>query len=232
MNDSTPAPANSARDAALTREQIVDAAITWIDREGMASFSMRRFAASLEISGPALYWHFRNRDDMLNAAAEQVLSGVDSSIEGGEPWDAAVRRMMTSVWEAARAHPGLLDILRTQPLHIGAGQRLMQSLLVTLRGAGFTPELAVDHTRALLWTTFGFIRGTAATLERVDGGSNQLQLDLAQMDSSAVSMVAECVPRLATLDIDALFRHTLDLMIAGISPTVPGRARRRSSGPS
>jgi len=229
---SAAAPANPARDAPLTREQIVDAAITWIDHEGMASFSMRRFASSLGISGPALYWHFRNRDDLLNAAAEQVLSAVDSEIERSEPWETAVRRMMTSVWDAARAHPGLLDILRTQPLHIGAGQRLMQSLLVTLRGAGLAPEIAVDHTRALLWTTFGFIRGTAATLERVDGGSNQLRLDLSQLDASSLSIVAECVPRLATLDIDGLFRHTLDLMIAGISPTVPGRPRRRSGGSS
>lgn len=227
VNDVAAAPASPGRDTSLTREQIVDAAIGWIDQEGMASFSMRRFAASLAISGPALYWHFRNRDDLLNAAAERVLSSVDSSIDGDEPWDAAVRRMMTSVWDAARAHPGLLDILRTQPLHIGAGQRLMQSLLVALRGAGLAPESAVDHTRALLWTTFGFVRGTAATLERVDGSPNRLQLDLSQLDSSSLPVVAECVPRLATLDIDALFRHTLDLMIAGISPTVPGRPRRR-----
>jgi hypothetical protein len=138
--------------------------------------------------------------------------------------------MLHSVWDAAREHPGLLDILRTQPLHIGAGQRVVQSVLVALRGAGFAPDVAVDHTRALLWTTFGFIRGTAATLERVDGPPGRrvvdVDIDLSGLDPSSLPVVEACLPRLATLDIDALFGHALDTMIAGIGAAPTSRARR------
>ena len=62
------APANSTREVALSQAQIVSAAIAWIDREGIQAFSMRRLAADLGISGPALYWHFRSRDELLGAA--------------------------------------------------------------------------------------------------------------------------------------------------------------------
>jgi TetR/AcrR family tetracycline transcriptional repressor len=214
------APANSSRDDALSREEIVESAIAWIDREGIDSFSMRRFAASLTISGPALYWHFRNREDLLGATAERLLERVDSRLRRNEPWEVAVRRMLNSVWNTAAKHPGLLDVLRTQTLRIGAGQRLLQSLLVTLRGAGFGPELAVDHTRALLWTTFGLIRGAASSAERVDGPRHarvmRTEMDLSALDPKTLPAIADSLPRLATLDIDALFQHTLDTMIAGL----------------
>lgn len=221
------APANSSRDDALSREDIVDAAIAWIDREGIDSFSMRRFASSLGISGPALYWHFRNRDDLLGATAERLLERVDARLRRNEPWDEAVRRMLSSLWKTAAKHPGLLDVLRTQSLRIGAGQRLMQSLLVTLREAGFGPDLAVDHARALLWTTFGLIRGAASTAERIDSPSDtrvhHTEIDLAALDPKTLPAIADCLPRLATLDVDALFQHTLDTMIAGLGQ--PPRAR-------
>lgn len=224
------APANSSRESALSRDQIVAAAIDWIDREGMQAFSMRRLAASLDISGPALYWHFRSRGELLDAAAESVLQQVDSAKPGSrERWDRAARRILTSVWEVAREHPGLLDLLRTQPLHTDSGERLLQSMLVVLRRAGFPPAAAVAHGRSLLWTTFGFIRSTAATLERVHEDPPtrvvSLQLD-AVSDPGALELVAGCLPHLAALDIDALFQHTLDLLLAGVAAAADGQRRR------
>jgi len=45
-------------------------------------------------------------------------------------------------------------------------------------------------------------------------------------DPDVTPLVAECLPLLETLDIDALFQHTLDTMIAGLGAP-PRRARRR-----
>jgi AcrR family transcriptional regulator len=213
------APANSSRDEALSCDQIVSAAVGLIDREGI-HFSMRRLASSLDISGPALYWHFRSRDELLHAALASVLAEVDSSRPNGrERWDRAARRMLLSVWRVAGQHPGLLEMMRTQPLHTESGDRLLQSLLVVLRRAGFGADAAVNHARSLLWTTFGFIRSTAATLERVDQAQDRrvrVELD-SLVDSESAALLADCVPALASLDIDALFEHTLDLMLAAVA---------------
>jgi AcrR family transcriptional regulator len=214
-----PAPSNSSRDTALSRAEVVSAAIRLIDHDGIESFSMRRLAATLDITGPALYWHFDNRDDLLGAAASAVLDQVDSTLRRDEPWDAAVRRMLTSLWVTSKRHPGLLDILQTQPLRIGPGQRLLQSVLVTLRAAGFGTELAVDHTRSLLWLTFGLIRGSAATRERLGADRDSrldTRLDIGEIAPEQMPAIAPCLPRLATLDLDALFTHTLDIAIRGL----------------
>jgi AcrR family transcriptional regulator len=222
------APANSTRAQALSRDDIVDAALRWIDADGTARFSMRRFAASLEISGPALYWHFRSRDDLLRAAAERCFAAVDAERRTGEPWDDAVRRILTSLWTSATEHPGLLDVLHTQPLHVGSGMRVLQALLVTLREAGFPPAEAVAHTRALFWTTFGLVRGAVATLERVGAPGARtvhVDVDVALLDPDTVPVIADCIPLLEALDIDALFHHALDTMISGLG-SPPRRGRR------
>ncbi len=215
------APANSSREVALSQAQIVSAAIEWIDREGIHAFSMRRLAADLGISGPALYWHFRSRDELLGAATHAVLQEADTAgPKRRERWERTVRRILTSVWQLAEVHPGLTEMLRTQPLHTESGQRIIQSLLVALRSAGFAPDVAVAHARSMLWTTFGFIRSTAATLERVQPsarGSRVVTLQLDDGDQDSFALIADCVPHLASLDIDALFTHTLDLLIAGLT---------------
>jgi AcrR family transcriptional regulator len=214
-----PAPSNSSRDTALSRAEVVTAAIRLIDADGIDAFSMRRLAAALDITGPALYWHFDNRDDLLGAAAGTVLDQVDSEVRLDEPWADAVRRMLTSLWDMSKRHPGLLDILQTQPLRIGSGQRLMQAMLVTLRNAGFEPDVAVDHTRSLLWLSFGLIRGSAAMRERLRCGADttvDTRLDIGELDPDEIPTIAACLPRLATLDIDALFTHTVDIAIRGL----------------
>jgi len=222
------APANSSREVALSRDQIVSAAVEWIDREGIQAFSMRRLAADLGISGPALYWHFRGRDELLGEATRAVLEEAHTAgPKRRERWDRAVRRILTSVWQLADAHPGLTEMLRTQPLHTASGQRIIQSLLVALRGAGFPPDAAVVHARSLLWTTFGFIRSTAATLERVPEGrgSRVVTLQIDDGDQASFALIADCVPHLAELDIDVLFAHTLDLLLAGITADLARRVR-------
>lgn len=214
------APANSSREVALSPAQIVTAAIEWIDREGIQSFSMRRLAADLDISGPALYWHFRSRDELLAAATRAVLDEADAApAKRGERWDRAARRILMSVWALAETHPALTEMLRTQPLYIDSGQRILQSLVVTLRGAGFPPGPAVEHARSLLWTTFGFIRSTAATLERLPDahGTRAVTLHLDDGDQESFALIADCLPHLAELDIDRLFAHTVDLLLAALA---------------
>ena len=217
-----PAPSNSSRDTALSRVEVVGAAIRLIDAEGIDAFSMRRLAAALDITGPALYWHFDNRDELLGAAAAAVLDQVDSELRRNEPWDDAIRRMLTSLWDTSKRHRGLLDILQTQPLRIGSGQRLLQAVLITLRQAGFESDVAVDHTRSLLWLTFGLIRGSAATRERMgtDAGVDT-RLDIGEITPDEMPAIATCLPRLATLDMDALFVHTLDIAMRGLGSPGP-----------
>jgi len=57
----------------LDRASIVQAAITLLDEVGIDGLSTRRLAASLGIQGPSLYWHFKNKRELLDHMAERML---------------------------------------------------------------------------------------------------------------------------------------------------------------
>lgn len=211
------APSNSTREVALSRDEIVRVAIGLIDRDGLPAFSTRGLASELDISGPALYWHFRNREELLQACASDVLGRVDVGRPGAdERWPDAVRRLLRSLWANACEHPWLLDVLAGRPLHTPEGDRLLHALLLVLRRAGFPPDDAVDNARVLLWSTFGFIRSTAATQARTGASGPSVVLELGVLDERVAADLADCLPRLRVLEVDELYERALDTLIAGI----------------
>src|SRR5689334_22041333 len=57
--------AQAARRVPLTRESILEAALRVLDRDGMDGLSMRRVAQELGTGPASLYWHVRNKGELL-----------------------------------------------------------------------------------------------------------------------------------------------------------------------
>jgi AcrR family transcriptional regulator len=63
---------------ALTRGQIIDAALDILRSYGLADLSMRRLARDLGVQPGALYWHVKNKQELLGVLAERILADVGS----------------------------------------------------------------------------------------------------------------------------------------------------------
>ena len=57
----------------ITREAIVKAALSVLDRVGMDGLSMRRVADELGTGAASLYWHVRNKDELFQLIFESVM---------------------------------------------------------------------------------------------------------------------------------------------------------------
>ena len=57
----------------LQRESIVQAALNLMNQIGLDALTLRRLAAELEVQAPALYWHFKNKQELLNEMAEAMI---------------------------------------------------------------------------------------------------------------------------------------------------------------
>ncbi|RAN79090.1 hypothetical protein B5P43_14145 [Bacillus sp. SRB_336] len=60
----------------LTREAIVDAAMGILREYGLADLSMRRLARELDVQPGALYWHVKNKQELLTVLAGLILAPV------------------------------------------------------------------------------------------------------------------------------------------------------------
>ena len=141
----------------LSRERIVDAALRLIDTEGLEAVTMPRVAASLGVGTMSLYRHVDDKDDLVNAVAVQVLSGV--RVPDGDPndWEGRVVGYLRSLRAQALAHPALSSVLANRGLTVGPVFDQLEEAHRILRAAGFSDIDAVRTFYTLFTYVFGFV---------------------------------------------------------------------------
>lgn len=59
-----------------TKELILDAAFSFLEKPGFSSFSMNELAAKVGISKPAIYRHFTNKEAVLEAMEDRIVDNM------------------------------------------------------------------------------------------------------------------------------------------------------------
>ncbi|MEO7754038.1 MAG: TetR family transcriptional regulator [Terracoccus sp.] len=75
---------------ALSRSQVIDAAVGILGRYGLADLSMRRLARELEVAPGALYWHVSGKQELLVEVADALLSEIPVPSADQPPEEAVV----------------------------------------------------------------------------------------------------------------------------------------------
>lgn len=69
----------------LQRETVARAALRLVDEVGLDGLTIRRLAADLDVQNPSLYWHFTNKQELLNCMAELLLTDFFAELHEPEP---------------------------------------------------------------------------------------------------------------------------------------------------
>src|SRR6202012_3770970 len=75
--------------AGLSREQVLDAALDLVDRDGASALSMRRLGAELGVEAMTLYHYLPSKDALLDGIVERVMGQAETRLADG-PWDRAL----------------------------------------------------------------------------------------------------------------------------------------------
>ena len=144
----------------LTRERLVEAALTLVNEEGLEGLSMRALADKLEVKAASLYWHVRDRRELLDLVAESILSSV--RVTGrGSGWRQNVLAACAALGRAVAAHKDADRILLEVPEAVRRSD-LFHEVVGQLEAAGLQPAEAADT--ALMLMTY-VIAGRAAAGE-------------------------------------------------------------------
>lgn len=161
---STPASRTEAvaqQRAPLTRDRVLGAAMELADREGLGALSMRRLAADLGVEAMSLYYHVRNKDDILGGIVDLALGEIELPSSGAD-WRSAVRQSAISYHDVLRTHRWVTSVEVSGDASM-AQLRYMDALLKVLREAGLSPELTHHAYHAL----DSHIVGSALWLARI-----------------------------------------------------------------
>ncbi|WP_275003272.1 TetR/AcrR family transcriptional regulator C-terminal domain-containing protein [Promicromonospora iranensis] len=69
----------------ITRELIVAAALELLDDQGIDGLTVRALATRLGVRAPALYWHVRNKQELLDEMATEVMRRVTAAFAAVQP---------------------------------------------------------------------------------------------------------------------------------------------------
>lgn len=99
----------------LSREVIVQAAIDLLDEGGVSALTLRALTIRLSTGYGAVYHHVTDKNDLLAAAADDVIARVLSgAVVGADPRE-ALRGVALGLFDAIDAHPWVGAELSRQP---------------------------------------------------------------------------------------------------------------------
>jgi len=108
-----------ARGARLSREAIVNAALTFLDREGWDALTINALATQLGTKGPSLYNHVDSLEDLRRTVRIRVIDdiiGMLNRVGEGRARDDAVLMMASAYRSYAHHHPGRYSAFTRMPL--------------------------------------------------------------------------------------------------------------------
>lgn len=114
-----PGTRSSARSAKLSREVIVNAALTFLDREGWDGLTINALATQLGTKGPSLYNHVHSLEDLRRTVRMHVIDDILqmlSAVGQGRTRDDAVMAMASAYRSYAHHHPGRYSAFTRMPL--------------------------------------------------------------------------------------------------------------------
>jgi len=93
--------------AGLTKAIIVQAALDLLDEAGMDGLTVRALASRLGVQAPALYWHVRSKQALLDEMATQIwrqIGEVMAGLPDSLPWREVMRTYAATVRQALLGH--------------------------------------------------------------------------------------------------------------------------------
>ncbi len=196
----------------LSRGRILQAAVGFVDREGLEALSMRKLGAELGVEAMSLYNHVPNKDALLDGMVEVLLGELRIPPEN-EDWEVRVREAYRSFRGLAHAHPNVFPLFVVRPPDTMDGVWLVEEFIETLRGAGFDPETALHAFRIFSSFIVGYamseIRGFALEPASTRPGAHALPQD-------KFPRLSELGSYLGRVDHDAEFEFGLSLIFSGL----------------
>ncbi|MFD9589312.1 TetR/AcrR family transcriptional regulator [Streptomyces sp. NPDC059980] len=141
----------------LSRERVVEAAFTVLDRQGLDGLSMRQVAAELGVTVSALYAHVSSKDDLLELMYTRLFDGFEPPEADPERWQEEVREYARAGRRRLLTHR---DMARISMAHVPFTAELLphvEALLAVFRTAGLPDRIAAEAGDLISTYIDGFV---------------------------------------------------------------------------
>ena len=200
------------------------AALVLADAGGIDSLTMRRLGQDLGVEAMSLYNHVANKDDILDGIVDLVFGEI-ALPSGRADWNTAMRKRAISARDALLRHPWATSLMQSRTRPGPATLRHHDSVLASLRTAGFTLVMAAHAVSVIDGYIYGF------ALQKINlplQGPEQV----AEVGESILRQLAGEYPHLAEMITEHAMKPGYDYADEfdfGLDLILDGLERRRGS---
>jgi TetR/AcrR family transcriptional regulator, tetracycline repressor protein len=215
----------------LSKTAVAERALRLGDEEGLEAVTIRRLAQELGVTPMALYWHFKNKDELLLGITDHVLAGVKATRDPEDPWLRQLRAMVESLVAIMREHPSLPNLLQSVDKQQAASfARATNDALELLTRGGFDLDEGYWIASYLLHGSIGLVAmqpGCPATMTPAQAAEwrRQKRLALEKLPPDEYGMMVAFARTLENEpDVDRYYRFGIDLLMSGVEAVAARRA--------
>jgi TetR/AcrR family transcriptional regulator, tetracycline repressor protein len=197
----------------LSKEDVVSAALSIVERDGAAALSMRRVAEELGAAVTAIYWHVGNRDTLVELLIERLLDEMGDVHASGDQPRQRVAGLAHELRRRLLARPHLIALADQHGMTAAMFQPMQAALAQELAAIGITGEQAGRSIQILqCHVVASVVLARAVARSQTHQGTNPRVWEGTPTD-------AELVEALATeLDLDGAFSLGLDALLDRLLP--------------
>ena len=203
----------------LSRERVLRAAMALADAGGIESVTMRLLAQDLGVKAMSLYNHVADKSDIVDGIVDLVFAEIDLP-SAETDWKTAMRLRANSAREVLLRHPWASSLMQSRTQPGPATLRHHDSVIGSLRQAGFTIELAAHAFSVIDSYVYGFAQQqqnlTYTTPEEASAVAEEILRSLpAEQYPNLAEMIVEHALK-PGYDYPDEFNFGLDLIIEGL----------------
>ena len=140
--------------ANLSKELIIQTALRMIEENGLEGFSLRKLAQKLNCEAMSIYYHMKNKEQILDQIVDFLISKINFKNQVNDPKEQLM--YIAKQWrKLSQEYPKFFPILAVHPLNTDIGYNFMNGILLVFKNANLTVKDASYFLRILNYYLIG-----------------------------------------------------------------------------
>lgn len=183
------------------QQRIISAALALLDEVGLSDLSLRKLATKLDRKAPALYWHFENKEALIDYMAEAILQAEFHDLtprRDDEPWQDWLVQTCSRLRNAMRAHRDGARVVAGAHLYPAITLiRLFEVSMQSLTSAG----IEIQRANLIISTAIHFVFGNVIEEQAMPSLEEVERIDLQALNgqyplfAKSVELSVEAIKR-------------------------------------
>ncbi|WP_435642296.1 TetR/AcrR family transcriptional regulator C-terminal domain-containing protein [Streptomyces sp. H49] len=204
--------------APLDRRRVADTALRLLNEVGLEGLTLRAIARELNVKAPALYWHFKDKQALLDEMATEMYRRIaaDAALDPADTWQQRLLETNRGLRTALLAYRDGAKVFSGSRFTGTEHAPAQEAILRLLTETGLSLTQAVHAVRTAYAYTIGFVTEEQGVKPLPNERRKGYDIEDRARRMAAFPLAAEA-GRLLFDGYDEQFEEGLAVVIAGIA---------------